>query len=83
MIGSTRRGHRDRWRPVKDTEELDLRLPGAITGIGNIVLDDARLEKLIPNDRIREIVIRREVKKFLKLLDDAPRCQCEYLAMAK
>jgi len=63
MSRSIRRGPRDRWRPVKDTKELDPRLPGALTGLGDIVLDDAKLEQLIPNDRIRAIVIRREVKK--------------------
>ena len=63
MSRSSRDRPRDRWRPVKDAKELDPLLPGPLTGIGDIVLDDARLEKLIPNDRIREIVIRREVKK--------------------
>jgi len=63
MTRSTKRGPRDRWRPVRDAKELDPRLPGPLTGIGDIVLDDTKLEQLIPNDRIREIVVRREVKK--------------------
>jgi hypothetical protein len=63
MRQSSRDRPRDRWRPLKDAKELDPRLPGPLTGIGDIVLDDAKLEQLVSNDRIRKIVIRREVKK--------------------
>lgn len=49
-------------RPIRKNDGTAL-LPGQWTGAGEIVLDDAKLENLIPNDRIREIVIRKETRK--------------------
>jgi len=54
---------RRRWKPAKSPRELDPRLPSPLTGIGDILLDDARLQELIPNDKIREIVVEKEIRR--------------------
>jgi len=49
-------------RPLRTNDNSAL-LPGQWSGAGEIVLDDKRLEELIPNQRIRERVIRKEALK--------------------
>jgi len=50
-------------RYVRKQNGLVHLLPSAVSGLGDIVLDDTRLQELIPNDRTREEVIRREVQR--------------------
>jgi len=54
---------RSRWRFAKSRKELDPRLPAPLTGIGDIVLDDAKLQELIPRDKIREKVVAKEIRR--------------------
>jgi len=54
---------KEKWRFAKEPKEVDPRLPPVLTGIGDIVLDDERLQVLIPNDRIRELVVAKEVRR--------------------
>jgi len=54
---------KEKWRFAKEPKEVDPKLPSVLTGIGDIVLDDERLQVLIPNDKIRELVVAKEVRR--------------------